>query len=76
MRDDAEMSFHYQFSVSYTWSSFLPSPTGPSTAHRTTGEVSERTTWSSADRALYPARGLYLAVTESSAIGRRGNCLD
>ena len=74
MRDDTEMSLHCQLSVSRL--SLLPSPTGPSTAHRTTGEVSERATRSSTDRALYPTRGMCFGVAERGAIGRCGNCLD
>jgi len=56
--------------------SFLSSPTGPGTAHRSTGEVSERGTRPSADWALYPARGVRFVVAEGGTIGRCGNCLD
>ena len=47
----------------------FPSPTCPSTTHRTTGEMSERGTWSSANWTLYAARGMRFVVREGSTIG-------
>lgn len=47
----------------------FPPPTSPSTAHRTTGEVGERTTCYSTDWTLCVARGMRFGVGEGSTIG-------
>jgi hypothetical protein len=46
----------------------FPSPTSPSTTHRTTGEVGKRTTCNSRNWAL-DARGMHFGVGEGGTIG-------
>jgi hypothetical protein len=47
----------------------FPPPASPCTAHRTTGEMSERTTRPSTDRTIHAPRGMGFIVGEGGAIG-------
>ena len=51
--------------------SFLSSesPTGASTPHRSTREVSKRAAWPGTDWALYPTRGVCFAMAKRGTIG-------